>query len=311
LVNLERGQANVEGEPAKRPGIKSTGWYNLVGAYTRRHITYNSDLLPGLSGLARSVQELTGFKYIAGLWDGHPTVFIKSLMWSVAGGNVAIRNKEAILSLNGSPSWSWASIEGKICYDNQHSFRYPQEAIDPIFFMKKANLATSNPFGQVLGGKLGLVGQIHPFKGPTTFAEFQARKSIERWSIHKEPVSDRTECTYLDDSYQGLDASCESGSGDIGDNDPNDESIDITLDFPSPDYDWLTRQHIILFMCVWDRDKQDPDDYSEHQEYLLLRRAKGKGAAAFERIGVAEVHWPHYLDVSEAEGWLRRKLYLV
>jgi hypothetical protein len=113
LVNLERGPANVERELAKRPGIKSTGWYNLVGAYTSRHITYNSDLLPGLSGLAHLVQELTGFKYIAGLWYGHPTVFTRSLMWSVARDNVAIRNEEAIPSLNGSPSWSWGPSKGK------------------------------------------------------------------------------------------------------------------------------------------------------------------------------------------------------
>jgi hypothetical protein len=134
---------------------------------------------------------------------------------------------------------------------------------------------------------------------------------MERWFTHKQPVLDRTECTYLDGSYQGFNASCESGSGGIGDSDPNNESIDIILDFPSPDYDWLTRQHIILFICVWDRDMHGPDDYSEHQEYLLLRKAEGKEAAAFERIGVADVHWPHYLDVNEEEGWLWRKLYLV
>jgi len=311
LLNLEGGKGNSKGESAKRPSIKSTGWYNLVEAYTSRHITYNSDLLPGLSGLAGSVQELTGHKYIAGLWYGNATVFIRSLLWSVAYDNLVIRKEEAIPSLNGSPSWSWASIEGKISYGYQWSFRYPQEAIDPIFFLREARLATSNPFGQVRGGKLGLVGQIHPFKGPTTFAEFQARKRIERWSIRKGSPEDRTECTYLDGSYQGLDASFESGTGGIGDDDPNDESMDITLDFPDPDYDWLTRQHMILFMCVWDRDKEDPDDYSEHQEFLLLRRAEGKEAATFERIGIAEANSPHYLDISEVEGWLRRRLYLV
>lgn len=44
---------------------------------------------------------------------------------------------------------------------------------------------------------------------------------------------------------------------------------------------------------------------------LSLRRAEGKEAAAFVRIGVAEGNRPRYLDVSEVEGWLRRKLYLV
>lgn len=87
--------------------------------------------------------------------------------------------------------------------------------------------------------------------------------------------------------------------------------MDITLDFPDPDYDWRVSQHMILFMCLWDRDKEDPDDYSEHQEFLLLRRAEGKEAATFERIGIAEANSPHYLDISEEEGWLRRRLYLV
>ena len=87
--------------------------------------------------------------------------------------------------------------------------------------------------------------------------------------------------------------------------------MQITLEFADPDYDWLVHSHYILFMRLWDRDEKDPDDFSEHQEFLLLRRAKEKGAAHFERIGVAEVTATDCLDVSEAEGWLRRRLYLV
>jgi hypothetical protein len=74
-------------------------------------------------------------------------------------------------------------------------------------------------------------------------------------------------------------------------------------------------------MCLWDKDKDDPDDFRDHQEFLLLRRVSRKDvkhikskdpkAAVYERVGMAEESWPDFLGVSEAEGWVRRKIYWI
>jgi hypothetical protein len=104
LVNLDKERSSA----GNRPTLLSAGWYKLLRGYTQRQITYTSDLLPGISGLAQEVQNLTGIKYLAGIWNGSTTVLIHSLLWRIASGN------SAKIALNGSPSWSWASVQGEI-----------------------------------------------------------------------------------------------------------------------------------------------------------------------------------------------------
>lgn len=312
LVNLVRPETPKEGGTSQKPpSIKRIGWFQLVEAYTARNITYSNDILPGLSGLARSVHELTDFKYIAGLWLGQPSVFIRSLLWNVETDSAAIQKRPPKPSRNGSPSWSWACVEGTIAYDNQESFRFPQNELDPIFSLKEVLLATTNPYGQVYGATLGLVGHVHLFEGAATFAAFHTRKAQERWSSEKRPVSGRRECTYFDSSYPDASTSSQDGNAWDDDVDTSRKTIDIRLDFPIPDYDWPSRKHYLLFMCVWDRDKDFPDDYSEHQEYLVLRKKEDVNPSTVERIGMAEVMSPYYLDISEKEGWVRRRLFIV
>ncbi len=43
-------------------------WSQIVFVYTCRKLTYSTDKLPALSGVASRFQRLTGFSYLAGLW---------------------------------------------------------------------------------------------------------------------------------------------------------------------------------------------------------------------------------------------------
>lgn len=84
-------------------------WYNTVNEYTRRELTFPSDKLPAIGGIAGAFQKLTDDTYLAGLWKSN---LIHDLMWSSQPATCF-----KTVSEWRAPSWSWASIEAKISYD--------------------------------------------------------------------------------------------------------------------------------------------------------------------------------------------------
>ena len=67
------------GEPSERLGLDQ-GWEKVVEEITSRDITYWTDRLPALSGLAAKRQQATGDKYLAGLWKSNLKI---ELLWRV------------------------------------------------------------------------------------------------------------------------------------------------------------------------------------------------------------------------------------
>lgn len=80
------------------------GWYRMIREYTKRGLTYNSDKLPGVAGLAALVAEHDDGKYCAGVWR-EDMVF--GLCWRKVSELERIEEYIA-------PSWSWASVKGPI-----------------------------------------------------------------------------------------------------------------------------------------------------------------------------------------------------
>ncbi|KAJ9642992.1 hypothetical protein H2201_006386 [Coniosporium apollinis] len=65
---------------------------------------------------------------------------------------------------NRAPSWSWASIDGKICY--WHDWHFGKDGNDPLITLQceildcKVQLQGLNPFGEVSAGALTLRGRL-------------------------------------------------------------------------------------------------------------------------------------------------------
>jgi hypothetical protein len=80
------------------------GWYRMVSEYTKRSLTYDSDKLPGVAGLAALVAEQDNGKYCAGVW-------LEDVAFGLCWRKVSRLEKiqEYI-----APSWSWASVSGPI-----------------------------------------------------------------------------------------------------------------------------------------------------------------------------------------------------
>ncbi|KAI0111151.1 heterokaryon incompatibility protein-domain-containing protein [Nemania sp. FL0031] len=86
-------------------------WGHIVKPYSQKDMTYNTDKLAALAGIASLFGKYLG-RYINGLWE--PT-FIQDLFWRIDSSFV---NSYRILTrrAEGSlvPSWSWASIIGPV-----------------------------------------------------------------------------------------------------------------------------------------------------------------------------------------------------
>jgi hypothetical protein len=105
-------------EPNAPPETTFAQWRAIVNDFGNRRLTYGSDILPAMAGLAsESGDVLQANVYVAGLWSGD---FVHGLLWQ----STESRNEETRMAHKGAelhvPSWSWASVMLR-------SFEYPLE----------------------------------------------------------------------------------------------------------------------------------------------------------------------------------------
>lgn len=235
-------------------------------------------------------------------------IFLRTLLW-----NISDDQKPRALALNGSPSWSWSSIQAKINYPDDWIYLLPHPNADPRFFLKESIPATSNPFGQVSGGRIGVLGYHHPYTGGSTFAAYHAQKRLARLVVGDKEVEERRrEDTHNPIIFEGFSDTHftpkESVEAQL---EPDWADHYLTLDVLNPDYEWNAIQHIMLFIGRWGPTADPNDDLSTEQAFLILRPAQSKPKAYYERVGIANARSPYCLDICRAEGWVKSAIYLV
>jgi Heterokaryon incompatibility protein (HET) len=127
-------------------------WNNAVMLYSSASLTYQSDKLVAISGVARHIYSLwpdSTTKYLAGIWS-HKLVF--SLLWN----KIEPTSSSLRLKKYRAPSWSWAAINGEIHLNPDRSYVEKQ-----IAFIKEARTSPINdPFGAVDGGSIHIKGPL-------------------------------------------------------------------------------------------------------------------------------------------------------
>ncbi|KAH8683263.1 heterokaryon incompatibility protein-domain-containing protein [Tricladium varicosporioides] len=121
-VNPQKSTKNVfkqlfvkEGSSYNGKGIIELKWYDVVEEFTSRDLTFETDRLPAIAGLAAELQKCVSYNYLAGLWDDFLEM---DLLWSTSTWNKA-QMKSFICKRIGNhyaPTWSWASVTGLIKY---------------------------------------------------------------------------------------------------------------------------------------------------------------------------------------------------
>ncbi|KXJ93543.1 heterokaryon incompatibility protein-domain-containing protein [Microdochium bolleyi] len=94
-----------------RADTEAWDWTEIIKQFSRTELTFASDRLPALSGIAKRQQRVTGDEYLAGMWRAE---LVRQLPWRVR----PTRQKPAWRA----PSWSWASVDGP--FNRGHSYRF-------------------------------------------------------------------------------------------------------------------------------------------------------------------------------------------
>jgi hypothetical protein len=103
----------------KKP-LSKYSWYDIVREYSRCKLTFETDKLVAISGIARAMQQCQhGSEYYAGLWSRGMT---HQLLWRVDIPNTWLQNptpepRRNIAYLG--PSWSWASVQYPVNWNVQ------------------------------------------------------------------------------------------------------------------------------------------------------------------------------------------------
>lgn len=145
-------------------------WQGIISTYSTMSLTYSSDRLPALTGLAHRFGELkgsisAGHDYLAGLWRQD---LPKSILWyirprpgeimPVPYGSKCDRDNHSSYHKTRPtvhvPSWSWAAREGQAIFT-------PMELDEDLKFIDATcTYATDDIYGQCTGGSIIFRGRF-------------------------------------------------------------------------------------------------------------------------------------------------------
>ena len=124
-------------------------WDGVVSAYGGYDLTKPDDKLIALSGIASMLQAITKDKYYAGLWE---SLFCTQLLWSILGCRRSNFEPSERPSKYRAPSWSWASVDGRLHWAQITLDRPPVSASLLEVLSVETFPVTNETTGQLSGG---------------------------------------------------------------------------------------------------------------------------------------------------------------
>ncbi|KAH6678012.1 heterokaryon incompatibility protein-domain-containing protein, partial [Halenospora varia] len=122
----------------------------IVTDYSRLSITFMSDRLSALVGIAQQFAEHRKSRYLAGLWE---ETFAGDMLWEL---NEFYPNSKRVAQATRAPSWSWVSTE--------HQVFYPDGTAESVLDFKVLEVQVSrddtNEFGHVGSSHVKLCGRL-------------------------------------------------------------------------------------------------------------------------------------------------------
>lgn len=129
-------------------------WYLCVSEYTRRDLSFETDRLPAIAGIAKEFQRRTSYTYIAGLWQQD---LLPGLLWFRGVTN----NGSTLVDL---PTWLWARFSGRISFILATSFSIGQfEDFEPaceVLNHSFTSLGALGSFGMIRDASLEIRGKV-------------------------------------------------------------------------------------------------------------------------------------------------------
>jgi hypothetical protein len=140
LSNLVAAQAGVI-RPVE--DLMDLPWTKIITRFTSMDLTFQTDRLPALGGIASRYGTQHKLTYAAGLWKEN---LMEELLWMSDGGFEGRLRPYPLVA----PTWSWASTDGKIEFESSQGKIDGQQLSDGI----EISIQTVIPFGSSIYGQL-------------------------------------------------------------------------------------------------------------------------------------------------------------
>ncbi|KAL9114145.1 MAG: hypothetical protein Q9227_001917 [Pyrenula ochraceoflavens] len=160
-------------------------WHGGLQTVTTRSLTYDSDRLPAISGIARSLHEATGDKYLAGIWRQDVA---NGLRWHVNPWRQGKKRAETFVpETPRAPSWTWSSLIATIMMPGNQDNRTPRIT---VLSADVTPASINNPFGWTMDGYIELSGYLlagrlkrDPSRGKTILNLADLPHPLAKWDI--------------------------------------------------------------------------------------------------------------------------------
>ncbi|KAJ4369113.1 hypothetical protein N0V83_006197 [Neocucurbitaria cava] len=155
-------------------------WFQVLGDYSRRNLTYASDKLPAISGLARELNtnhlEITQSEdqYLAGLWLG---ALADCLLWTPEDSSAMTDP-----GISRAPSWSWARYDGPTMPTRAGSPNLDPESDKIEYISHEVGLDSSNAYGSITHARLSIRAGLHEVL--IVQPSIQQRDEVNRYDIY-------------------------------------------------------------------------------------------------------------------------------
>ncbi|KAK3068678.1 hypothetical protein LTR53_013565 [Teratosphaeriaceae sp. CCFEE 6253] len=194
------------------------GWLKHVEDNCGRSLTYESDKLVAMSGLAKQIAAATRDEYHAGLWRAH---MLEDLYWRaypveekrqlVCGGFAHTygrrRCRVTAAASYRVPSWSWGSLNGDIRFLAVDYSRVVAEVVG--CHVQPASAV--NPFGSAASGWLKIKGPLLPIRRAPPDTEWDRKLPLGFGTLCE---TQTPEGVSLGEVYLDLEESCGSQATD-------------------------------------------------------------------------------------------------
>lgn len=170
-------------------------WHRLVYDYTKLKLTYEKDIFPAISGLAREMgivraalhadaDKTHETRYYAGLWRDS---LVRDLCWKVKITHTSDgKDDESHRTWMDrprnwrAPTWSWGSVNGPVKFLGQ---RYGvKDFFEPLCEVVDVSCtaAGSNEMGELIAGRMVMRGQLLPARVTQARSEAHRKDGLRR-----------------------------------------------------------------------------------------------------------------------------------
>jgi hypothetical protein len=176
-------------------------WHSIVAGYSACSLTFHTDKLIAVAGIAQLIQSLRGDEYIAGMWK---STLRENLAWWSLETNERSSSGGEVARL--APSWSWLSLDGEVDF-------YPQPSAHdkPEYFCRVLEAPGRDSAGASVltaRGILKLQGMVLPVESLEWLEDTIRFFEVDGVRVETDPATAGPESTKLD--YDGSRADIDS-----------------------------------------------------------------------------------------------------